>query len=281
MLCEEGAIGHREGFFRGAEAVEQHWQPDTEPRAIIVIVHGYGEHSGRYRNIVNPLVAHGYAVYGHDHRGHGRSPGQRVYINRWEEYREDLGCFLNTVGKQEPGRPVFLFAHSMGALVGLDFLLHYPQGVSGAIISGAPIEPAGVNDPFRIAIARILSGVWPRFSVNLGLDITALSRNPNVVKAYADDPLVSRMATARWGTEILNTVAWVKTHAAELTIPILFIHGESDRVNRVQGTRYLFQAARSADKTLRTYPGGYHEPHNDIDHEKVVADIREWLDRRS
>jgi alpha-beta hydrolase superfamily lysophospholipase len=167
----------------------------------------------------------------------------------------------------------------MGALVVLDYLLHYPQGLRGAIISGAPIELGGTANPLLIAIARILSVVWPRASFSLNLDGAKLSRDPNVVKTRADDPLRSRMASVRWGTEFLRTVAWVKTHAAEIKIPILLIHGGDDRINPVQGTRYLCETISSADKTLRIYPGGYHEPHNDIDHQKVAADIQEWLDR--
>lgn len=275
---------HEEGFFRGTKGLElyyQHWQPDAEPRAIIAIVHGVGEHSGRYMNVVKPLTTHGYAVYGYDHRGHGRSAGRRVHINRWGEYREDLKIFLDTVTKQEPEKPVFLYGHSMGALIALEYLSHHPQRLSGAIISGAPIEPAGVSKPYLVALARTLSGVWPRFSVNLGLDITALSRDPDVAKAYETDPLVSRRATVRWGTESLNTISWVKAHATKINIPILLIHGEADRLSLAQGTRSLFEIMTHADKTLRIYPGGYHEPHNDIDHEQVVADIQQWLDQHS
>ena len=273
---------HEESSFQGTHGLEfyyQYWQPDAEPRAIIAVIHGVGEHSGRYMNVVNPLTAHGYGVYAYDHRGHGRSPGQRVHINHWSEYREDLKAFLDVVAKQEPGRPIFIFGHSMGALIALEYLSHRPQGLKGAIISGAPIAPAGVAKPYLVAVARTLSGVWPRFSVNLGLDITAISRDPDVVKAIAADPLVSRTATVRWGTESLNTLAWVKAHAPEINLPILLIHGEADRLNLAQGTRALFDAMTHADRTLRIYPGGYHELHNDIGHEQVMADIRQWLDQ--
>lgn len=117
--------------------------------------------------------------------------------------------------------------------------------------------------------------------MNLGLDITALSRDPDVAKAYETDPLVSRRATARWGTEILNTISWVKAHATKINIPILLIHGEADRLALAQGIRSFFEIMTHADKTLRIYPGGYHEPHNDIYHEQVVADIQQWLDQHS
>ncbi len=275
---------HTEAFYPGTGGLElyyQCWQPGMEPHAIVVVVHGVAEHSGRYMNLVDPLTRAGYAVYGDDHRGHGRSPGQRVYINQWGEYREDLKAFLEMIGRLEPGKPVFLFGHSMGALIALDYLLHYPEGIRGAVISGVPLEPAGVAKPHLVALARAVSGIWPRFSANLGLDPKALSRDQAVVKAYEADPLVSRKATARWGTENLNTVAWIKAHAAEIRLPILLIHGETDRLNLAQGSKELYEAMTQADKTLRIYPGGYHELHNDIDHVQVVNDIKEWLDQHS
>jgi alpha-beta hydrolase superfamily lysophospholipase len=275
---------HETGSFRSTDGLElysQRWLPDAGPLAVVGIVHGVGEHSGRYMNVVTPLAAHGCAVFGYDHRGHGRSPGQRIHINHWRGYREDLHAFLGVVSEQQPGIPVFLYGHSMGALVALDYLLHYPQGLKGAIVSGAPIDPAGVAKPCLVALARTLSGVWPRFSLNMGMDITVLSRDPDVVKAYQADPLVTGRATVRWCTENLNTVAWVKAHAKEISIPILFIHGEADRLNLAHGTRFLFEAMTDTDKTLRIYPGRYHEPHNDIGHEQVVADIMQWLEERN
>jgi alpha-beta hydrolase superfamily lysophospholipase len=275
-------MNHEEGFFHrsgGLELFYQRWQPDVEPRAIIVIVHGVAEHCGRYMNLVNSLLTGGYEVWGYDQRGHGHSPGQRVYINRWGEYREDLKAFLDLVGKQEPGMPIFLYAHSMGALVALDYLLHYSEGLQGAIISGAPIEPAGVAKPSLVVLARLLTRIWPRLSVNLGLDTRALSRDPVVVKAYETDPLVSHRVTIRWGTESLDTVAWVKAHASEICLPILLVHGEADQLNLARGSRDFYEAITYADKTLRTYPGSYHEPHNDLGFGQVVADVTEWLDQ--
>jgi alpha-beta hydrolase superfamily lysophospholipase len=274
---------HEEASFHGLNGLElyyQRWQADVEPRAVIVLVHGIGEHSGRYMNVVNPLTMDGYTVYGYDHRGHGRSPGQRVYINDWEEYREDLKAFLDTVSHQESGKPIFLYAHSMGGLIALDYLLHYSQGLWGAIISTATIMPIiPPNKTYLLFLVRALSAVWPRFSVKTGFDPGGLSRDPQVVKAGESDPLSSNVVTARWVAEMLDTGSWVRSHVNEINMPILLIHGDADRFNRVDGSRYLFEAMTHADKALIIYPGGYHEPHNDIDHEQVMADVRKWLDQ--
>ncbi len=192
---------HSEGAFRGAGSLElyyQCWQPEGKPRAILVIVHGVGEHSGRYMNLANHLTTCSYAVYGFDQRGFGRSPGQQGHINSWVEYREDLKAFLQKIREQQPDCIIFLFGHSLGALVALDYILHYPEGLRGAIVSGAPIEPAGVAKPYLVALAHFLSRVCPRFSLPLGLDVSALSRDAAVVKAYTTDPLVrGRLGGAR------------------------------------------------------------------------------------
>jgi alpha-beta hydrolase superfamily lysophospholipase len=276
-------MNHKEDLFYGLNGLElyyQVWQVDAEPRAAIILVHGIGEHSGRYMNVVNPLTADGYSVYGYDHRGHGRSPGQRVYINGWREYREDLKAFVDTVNKQKPEKPIFLYAHSMGGLIALDYILHYPHGLKGAIIStptSMPIIPA--NKTYLLRLVRALSAVWPRFSVKTGFDPRGLSRDPQIVKAGESDPLNSNVVTARWFTEMLDTVSWVRLHASEINMPILLIHGDTDQLNRVEGSRSLFEAMTQADKTLILYPGGYHEPHNDVDHERVLTDIKKWLDR--
>lgn len=229
--------------------------------------------------IVNHLTLHGYVVYGFDQRGHGRSSGQRGHINAWEEYRGDVKSFLNLIREQELNLPVFLLGHSMGALVVLDYLLRQPAGLRGAIISGAPIEPTGVTKPYLVALARILSWIWPHFSLPLGLDISALSRDPAVVKAYEADPLVHGVTTVRWGTEILATIEWVKANAAEVKIPILLIHGGADRLNSPHGSLSFFEKVAFPDKQLKVYPESFHESHNDLNHQQVINDIEQWLER--
>jgi alpha-beta hydrolase superfamily lysophospholipase len=181
--------------------------------------------------------------------------------------------------KQESGRPIFLLGHSMGALVVLDFILRNPERLRGAIISGAPMKPV-VDKPWRVTLARLLSRILPRISFTVGLDKSALSRDSEVVKAYEEDPLVHGMATARWGTELFSTVEWVKAHADEVRIPILMVHGEADRLNLSEGTCSFYEKVTFPDKELQIYPGGYHEPHNDLDHERVTKDIQQWLERR-
>lgn len=271
---------YSEGSFRGAGGMELHyrrWLPDSDSRAAVALVHGVCEHGGRYTNVVNSLVDGGYAVYAYDQRGHGSSPGPRVHIDRWVEYREDLDNYLAMTADQVPDRPIVAYGHSMGSLVVLDYLLHDPRVLAGAIISGAALEPAGVGSPYLVAIARVLSGIAPRFSVKLGLDVDALSRDPKVLEAYRSDPLVTSCATVRWGTESLDTLERVKEGMSRIDVPLLVLHGEDDRLNLAEGARALFEAAPHPGKRLHIYPGVRHEPHNDFGHEEVMADIEAWL----
>ena len=271
---------HNEGRFTGADGIElyyRRWLPETGLLGVVALVHGVGEHCGRYMNLVTPLVDAGYAVYGYDQRGHGASPGPRVHIDRWTQYRDDLAAYLKVIAEECPGKPTIIYGHSMGSLVVLDYLLQRPKGLAGAIISGAALAPAGVGSPVQIVMAKTLSGVLPRLSVNLGIDATSLTRDPEAVEAFRADPLVTGRATVRWGAESISTVARIKEGMSGLDIPVLVVHGEADPLNLVEGAHELFDAIPHPDKTIRIYPGVFHEPHNDLDHEQLARDVKEWL----
>jgi alpha-beta hydrolase superfamily lysophospholipase len=270
---------HSEATFVGADGINlyyQSWKPDVEPRAAVAIVHGGWEHSGRYMNLVNCLVPAGYAFYAFDLRGHGRSPGQRAYINSWSEFREDVRALLQMIARQEPTRPLFLFGHSMGGLIVLEYVLHYPDGLAGVISSAPIVGEIGIS-PFLLLLSRIISRVYPRFSLSTGQDVTALSRDQAVVQAYRDDPLVHGVGTARLGAEFVAAREYTVAHAADLCIPLLLIYGTADRLSSPEGCRAFFDRVTFPDKTRIEYPGGYHESHNDIDYKKVMSDLEGWL----
>lgn len=273
-----------EGTFRGAGGLGlyyQRWRPEGSdpPRAALAISHGFGEHSGRYMNVVNYLAPRGYSVYGFDHRGHGRSPGQRGYIRRWSEFREDLGAFLRLVRESEPERPLFLIGHSMGGLVALEYALRQPEGLAGVIATSPLLAPPGIN-PVLLRLSRATSRVWPRFSLDTGLDAAMLSRDRAVIEACIADPLVHRRGTARLGTEMSAAIAWTQAHAGDLQLPLLMLHGAADRLTSPEAMRLFFQGVTFADKQLYEYEGGYHEPHNDLDYKRVLANVDGWLERR-
>jgi len=272
---------HQESTFNGYNGIAlyaQAWLPEARPRAAVALVHGFGEHSGRYANLVAALLPRGYAVHAYDLRGHGRSPGQRGLIMAWDEYREDTRAFLGTVRTAHPDVPSFLYGHSLGGLIVLDFVLHDPGGLRGVIASGPTLGPPAIA-PILVAISRVLSSIAPRFSLEAGLEKPALSRDPAVPKAYAEDPLVHGRASARLGTELTRTLEWVNAHAGELRLPLLLLHGAADRIAPPAFSKHFFENVGGTDKTFLSPPGGFHEPHNDIDHAAVLAEVEAWIAR--
>ena len=271
---------HTENTFTGHDDLElyyQSWRPDTEPKAVLIIVHGLGEHSGRYMNLVNPLVPQGYAIYAFDNRGHGRSGGQQAYVNKFAEFRQDVTMFQKLVAAQEGERPLFLMGHSLGGLIVLDTLLHHNHGIKGTVISAPALDTGGVS-ALLMAASKILSRIKPDLKVATGLDATGISRDPDVVKAYQNDPLVHGVGTPRLAVESPIAMAWCQENADKLQIPILMIHGTADRITSPASSREFFDKLTYPDKTYIDYEGGYHESLNDIHHQQVATDIQNWLD---
>ena len=258
----------------GTSLFVKHWRPNGGAKATVLIVHGVNEHCDRYSQLVKALLENNYAVVSYDQRGHGRSSGQRVHIFDWQEYREDMDAVVNTTTT----RPAFLYGHSMGAMVVADYVLHHPTSFQGVLLSGVPIQPTGVAKPALVLLAKILTHIWPRCSVNLGINPAHLSRDSEVVRAFQDDPMCTTNATVRWGTEMLACIERVKANADALQVPLLILHGGADALNHPDGARWLHDQAGSENKCLQIYPGGYHEPHNDLHFHQVCTDVVAWLD---
>jgi alpha-beta hydrolase superfamily lysophospholipase len=277
-------MDHGEATFQAARGIDlyyQSWQPDDRIRAILIIVPGVGGHSGVYGHLVEQLVPKNYAIYSFDLRGNGRSPGQRGYIHSWAEFREDLRAFVQFIQRQFPDRPLFLMGHSLGAVVVLDYLLHFPaeaETVQGAIALAPALGKVGVS-PLKAFLARMLSRVLPRFSLHTKIDPGTASRDPAVVAANIQDPLRHDWVSARLATEFFATVEWVQHHAAELNIPLLLLHGGADQVALPAGSRHFFQQVLLADKEYQEYPGAYHELQDDLEYLKVIADLEQWLEK--
>jgi alpha-beta hydrolase superfamily lysophospholipase len=274
-------MNYTSGHFDGGDRFDlfyQGWLPDGQARAVLALVHGVGEHCGRYQSLVDCLVAHRYAIIGFDHRGHGRSAGRRGHVTSWREYRADVAEFLSLVSRLQPDIPIFLYGHSMGSLIVLDYILPHQAGLQGVILSGLAVEPVGLEKPHLVAIAKFMSGLWPSFPVVLGIKGEQLTRDPVLAKAYLDDPLVNRSGSARWGIEGLKTIARVKYRAHEIRLPVLLLHGEADPLNSLEGAQRFYSQITHQDKKMIVYPGTLHEPHNDLDKERVAEDICQWME---
>lgn len=276
-------MNHQEGTFQGARGAEifyQCWLPEGEPKAVLLIVHGLAEHCGRYQNVVEYLVPRGYAVYGFDLVGHGRSSGTRVFVERFSEYIDCLYKYQAMVQEWQPGRPLFLLGHSMGGLIVPYYLLDHKNGLAGVILSGPSVAIPEYVTPLTIAMGRLLSRLLPKAGL-LGIDAESVSRDPAVVHAYDSDPLVYRgKTTARLADELLQAVQRVNAEANRIGLPLLILQAGEDRLVDPRGAQMLHDAARSQDKMLKLYPGLYHEVYNEPERDQVLADLEHWLEAR-
>jgi alpha-beta hydrolase superfamily lysophospholipase len=274
------SLEHREGTFSGSGGIPlyyQAWLPSPPRRAVLVNLHGLGDHSGLYPNIAAHFPAGGMALYAYDMRGNGRSAGQRAYVRRWSEYRDDLHVFLNQVRQWEPGLPLFLLGNSLGGLVVLDYTLQHPNGLAGVIAAATPLGEVGVP-PILMALGRLLSRVLPRFSLNVGMDLSGLARDPSVVEAVLADPLFHRRGTARLSTEVTAAIDRVQELAGNLAVPLLVLHGSADRMVPPDGSRSFFAKVRYPDREFREYPDAYHGLFADLDFEQVLQDVERWVE---
>ncbi|HEX7022709.1 MAG TPA: alpha/beta hydrolase [Trueperaceae bacterium] len=274
MQRESGTLTTADGL----TLYTQCWLPD-EAKALVVLVHGFGEHSGRYVRVAESLMERGYAVCAFDQRGHGRSEGERANLRVFRELVTDLTRFVERMRETYPGIPRFVLGHSVGALVALQFALEQPDKLDGLVVSASYIENA-VEVPRLLAkLARPIGRMLPSLPVQT-FDPKGLSRDPAVVRAYQNDPLVYHgKVKARMGAELLGAGPYVMTHASDITLPVLVLHGSADRVAAAQGSRDLAEMLASDDKTLIVYDGLYHEILNEPEQGKVLQDIAEWLDR--
>jgi acylglycerol lipase len=259
---------HQEGTFKGvrdADIYYQYWLPEGEPKAVLLIVHGLAEHSGRYMNVVNHFVPLGYGVYGIDHLGHGRSDGTRVYVERFEDYTDTLQIYVDMVRQWQPDKPLFLVGHSMGGLIGALYLLDHQDELAGAVLSGPCVKVPDDVSPVTVLFGRLFSALMPRAGL-LGLEAEGVCRDPAVVEAYVNDPLVH------------TGMGRVTAEADRITLPILLVQGSADRLVDPDGARMLYDTASSEDKQIEIYEGFYHEVFNEPEHDRVLRDVETWLE---
>ncbi|MBT9316715.1 alpha/beta fold hydrolase [Leptothoe spongobia] len=288
-------VQHQDGMFTAADGLSlyyQSWLPTSTVKATIILVHGLGGHSGLFQNVVKALIPEGYALYGYDLRGHGRSPGQRGYINRWADYRHDLAYFAAMVQKQHPTVPCVLLSHSLGGIIALDYVLHggfhnvelnasepsqpaYPA-IAGIVAASLPLGTHARTD-LRLKIGRALSLGWPRFSLSLGLKHILPSRDRSVVLAYAHDALRHQKGTARLATEFLKTVQSLYAEQSHLTLPILMLHGTADQVADHAVSHKFFENLPLGQKKFIGYSGAYHELYNESNQAEIMTDVNAWL----
>ena len=265
----------------GTRLFTQAWLPDDEPKAVIFLIHGYAEHSGRYRHVGEFLAGRGYAVYTMDLRGHGQSDGFRADIDRYETYLDDLYGYFQEVKAANAGRRIFVLGHSMGGILALAFAARHQEELTGVITSGAAVSMGDAVPGYMKAISRLLAAVAPRLPV-MPLDAETISRDPAVRAAYDADPLNYRgKVRARMGAQMLALAQDAQERLPQITIPVLSMHGSKDVLADPEGLRVIERTIGSSDKTMRLYEGLYHEIFNEPEKEQVLNDMAAWLDSHS
>ena len=274
-------VVHQEGHLAG-DIYWQGWRPDGEPKAVVVIAHGASEHSGRYRYVVERLVPEGYAVYGVDHRGHGKSPGARAQIERMKLVIEDLDHLIDLARGEHPGKKLFLLGHSMGGTIAITYAIVHQEKLDGLALSAPLAAMEAAPAPLRM-VAKALSVVAPNTGVfQVGAD--KVSRDADEVRAYEQDPLNHHgKLPARTVQELVETVARFEADSAKLTLPLLVMIGTADTLAPPAGGQMVHDNASSTDKTLKTYDGFYHEIFNEPagDRERPLDDLAAWLTERT
>jgi acylglycerol lipase len=274
-------VSHEQWMFEGEGGLKlfaQSWRPaNEEPRAVLIVVHGLKDHSSRYGELAVRLVGEGFAVHAFDLRGHAHSEGVRVHIDSFDEYLSDLGIFLERVRQREPGKPVFLFGHSMGGAIVTLFTLEKKPDIRGLVLSAPALKPGADISGALIATTRVIGGVFPNLKV-LELDPKQFSRDPEVVKENETDPLVYQQGgPARTASRLLSALNMLSERMEEVSTPVLVMHGTADTVTDPEGSKALVERARSTDKTLKLYDGLYHDLLHEPEKAQVMADIVQWL----
>jgi lysophospholipase len=277
METREGTITTKDGnsiFWKA-------WLPEGTPKAIIHTIHGYGEHIDRYKNVVEELVPAGYVVIGTDHRGHGRSSGRRCHVKTFMEYIEDERQFFeDVINHLFPSVPYFVLGHSMGSIIAMNYAKLYPQAIKGLVLSGTGSSSGSSVAKANIVLAKVASRILPWIHVKSPLPPEFISRDPEVVKAYVDDPFVYNIITPRLAEQMNTYLAKGFEGASQIKMPALIQCGSMD--TSFSGQKELYERISSKDKTIRIYEGLKHEVYNELlqDRIKVLRDLHTWLDSR-
>jgi len=254
---------HQEGNFKGYKDFNiyyQKWLPEGKIKAVLLVAHGFAEHSGRYGNVVDFFVPKGYAVYALDHRGHGRSDGERVKVDEFSDYIKDLKMFFNITRKENPDKKIFLIGHSMGSAISLMYTLQYQHKLAGLVTSGGGIAKPGDPPP-------------PPRPAGEPLPSAMLSRDPEVIKAYENDPLVYRGPIPQGTMSGMRST--LPEQVSQIKLPVLIMAGDGG----TDGARsqVLYDYIGSFDKTIKRYPELLHEIFNEPEHLQVLGDLEAWI----
>ena len=259
----------------------QGWEPENEnPKALIALVHGLGEHTNRYTHVGKVMTEAGYALVGFDLRGHGKSGGARGHTASLDPYMQDIRRFFESMKRRYPNLPHFLYGHSLGGLLSLAYAIQYGAGLKGVMVTGAALRSSLQEQKAKLAMVRVLGSLLPSMTLKSGLEVNTISRDADVVEAYKNDPLVHDSASLGFGKAALNAIDLCFARAHEFPAPLLMIHGKGDKIAYYTGSQDFANLLRATgqDVTLKLWDDLYHEVHNEPEKEEVFQYMITWLD---
>jgi alpha-beta hydrolase superfamily lysophospholipase len=264
----------------GVRIVYDVWTPDTAPRGVVVLSHGFGEHARRYDHVAQRFGESGLITYALDHRGHGRSGGKRVYLRDLSEYTDDFHTLVGIAAKDHPDLKRIVLGHSMGGGIVFAYGVEHPDDYTAMVLSGPAVDAQDGLSPVKVFVAKALGKIMPGLPVE-ELPTDAVSRDPAVVAAYNADPLVHHgKLPAGIGKALLSVGETMPRRAAALTAPLLVIHGEQDKLIPVAGSHHLGECVASEDAHLKVYPELYHEVFNEPERAVVLDDVASWIEAK-
>jgi alpha-beta hydrolase superfamily lysophospholipase len=263
----------------GIQLYGQEWAPDGEARGVVALVHGLGEHIGRYQHVAEAFTRAGLAMLGVDLPGHGRSEGTRGHTS-FDAVIPEITRLLDEASSRYPGKPRFLYGHSMGGAMVLYYGLKCRPHIQG-IMCTSPGLATGVPVPaIKLLLARVMARIAPSFTMDNGLDANNLAHAPELVKTYQNDPLVHPRISARLGLDLLTQGQWMIQHAGEFPVPLLLVQGAKDHIVSPKATQAFAEAAPRGLTTYKVWEDAYHETHNDEGKEQAIQYMIQWLEKQ-
>jgi acylglycerol lipase len=279
----EGEMKHHELNWKahdGLDIFAQVWEPPAvTPRAVVCLVHGLGDHSSRFAHVAEAFGKEGFVLFGADLRGHGRSAGARGHISSIEDFMRDIDMLLERAQARYVDLPLFLYGHSLGAILVLHYGLVRKPTIRGVLATSPALRTALEDQPLKVLLAKVMGSLLPKVSLDSGLDTNNISRNETVIQAYINDPLVHDKVSLGLGKIMLGVKDWTLAHASEFPLPLLLQHGKADTI-AYPSSSIEFAAPLKEKCTLVLWDGAYHELHNEPEQAEVLKTMTLWMDAR-
>lgn len=268
--------------FDGMKLSSYIWEPKDKPKALINLVHGFGEYSERYDHWATKFADNGYVVHAIDYRGHGKSDGRRGHINKFDDFLKDIDVLIKESNKIYPDLPQFIYGHSLGGNIVTNYILKRENNFKAAIITSPWYKLSFDQSALMLFFARIMNKVYPKFTRESNLEVKALSHDKKVVDDYINDPLVHEKISARMFYEIYNAGKWVLDNTDKIKLPVLIQHGNDDNITSCKASKEFAEKAKKIDKdvTYKEWEGMYHELHNEIKKDKVFEFVYDWIEKK-